>query len=94
MAAYSVHYSNGINVMNFDGDYGTWMDASWMFITMFRITMWSIPAIGLIYLFKKQEKKRKDWILVGATSALPIFASWPVYTFLINFWERNWISPV
>lgn len=94
-AAYAVHYSNGINVMGFEGSYGSWMDLAGVLIDTFMITMWLIPISLTFWSFKMKEGNRKrKWIGVFATAAFILVGSWPMYFALISYWEHNWISPI
>src|SRR4051812_45631060 len=47
-AAFAVHYSNGINVRDFRGDYGLWMDLGDLGIRLFSFTRWAVPVVLLV----------------------------------------------
>ncbi len=95
IAAYAVHYSNGINVMGYKGEYGLWMDVGWLAIWVFKVTQYLFPSGLLIWIaILKKDQKRHDWLWWGFVSSAIILASWPIYGMLIKFWERNWIQPI
>ena len=90
VAAFAVHYSNGINVHGYDGDYGYWMDIGYLGNRMFQFSRWAVPVVLLLVLLRSKERKKEiSWFAVAAV--LVIGATWALYSGLIHFWERNWI---
>ncbi|MDR1010968.1 MAG: hypothetical protein LBM04_07540 [Opitutaceae bacterium] len=90
VAAFGVHYSNGINVHGFDGDYGYWMDVGFYGGRAFQFSRWAVPIALFLVLFRSKEKKRETAWFIAA--ALPVIgATWTLYSGLVRFWERAWI---
>jgi hypothetical protein len=89
MAAFAVHYSNGINVGGFTGDYGLWMDLSNLFCSVFSFSRWAIPVLLVLLLRTNEKKTARIYFIVGVAAIS--FCTWPLYSGLIHFWERNWI---
>ncbi len=89
-AALAVHYSNGINVHGFAGDYGLWMDLGNLGNDVFQTSRWVVPAVLLVWLLRAKERKSAGLCFIVAAVVI-VAATWPLYLGLIHFWERDWI---
>jgi hypothetical protein len=92
-AAFAVHYSNGINVRGFSGDYGLWMDLGNLGNEVFQFSRWIVPVVLLLFVLRAKEKKKTGACFIAATFGV-LVATWPLYATLIHFWERKWIPAV
>ncbi|HXC97894.1 MAG TPA: hypothetical protein VN048_01045 [Verrucomicrobiae bacterium] len=90
-AAFAVHYANGINIKDFSGDFGFWMDVGNLGISIFQFTRWIVPIVLFFAFLRAKEKKVEGISFVTVATGILIF-TWPFYSGLIDFWQRNWIS--
>src|SRR3954467_12821051 len=89
--AFAVRDSNGINVRDFRGGCGLWMDLGNRGNRVVSFTRWAVPVMLLfVLLLTRGKKKEAAWFTVGAVGV--IMVTWPLYAGLIHFWERDWGS--
>ncbi len=92
LGAYSIHYSNGINVMDYKGSYADWMTTGDLSILVFDFTRWAFPIVLFLLLISSKSQKYTHWIFFVFVSLLIIFCTDLLYSSLIDYWQRYWIA--
>ena len=90
LAAYATHHVNCLNVWHCRGSYSFWMTTashSYQVITYLR---WLTPIVFVACYFGRKAINLRTALVVAFISVVIFLTTLPIYSALIEYWERGW----
>jgi len=89
-AAYASHRANCLNVWDCVGDYSAWMTTAHYAFNLILLLRWLTPILFALFFFSKNRLSFRSSVVFVLVAALIVVATLPIYSGLIDYWERDW----